>query len=265
MRALKAALDGEAEHVQFAEMEKIGRNPACIIPAWQDFLDEHGGAGRPLRGIGEPIWAERTAAELVECHQHESLLNLAFADTPAFRLACPYDTEALAPEVVERAKRNHPFIARADVSTRSAAYVPPEFGAGPFDAELPEPASEPEELPFGWNDVRVVRWFVSKHAEGAGIDPDRVSDLALAVGELATNTLMYAGGTGTVRVWNEDGALVCEVADDGRFVDPLLGRRRASPDELGGRGLWLVNHLCDLVQMRSYASGTVVRVRLAIR
>jgi anti-sigma regulatory factor (Ser/Thr protein kinase) len=76
---------------------------------------------------------------------------------------------------------------------------------------------------------------------------------------------MHAEGRGTVKVWQEEGALVCEVSDDGRLVDPLLGRRRASPEELGGRGLWLVNHLCDLVQMRSHASGTVVRVRLAIR
>jgi len=28
----------------------------------------------------------------------------------------------------------------------------------------------------------------------------------------------------------------------------------------GGRGLWLANQLCDLVQIRSAASGTAVRL-----
>jgi len=31
---------------------------------------------------------------------------------------------------------------------------------------------------------------------------------------------------------------------------------------VGGHGLWLVNQLCDLVQMRTFASGSVVRVHL---
>ena len=65
-------------------MAEIGANPACIIPAWRDFVDECAEAGRAIRGIGEPIWADRSPAELVECQRHESLLNLAFADTRSF-------------------------------------------------------------------------------------------------------------------------------------------------------------------------------------
>ena len=48
-------------------------------------------APAPVRGIGEPIWASRSAAELVECQRHESLLNVAFAETAGFALLCPYD------------------------------------------------------------------------------------------------------------------------------------------------------------------------------
>ena len=53
--------------------------------------------GRPMRGIGEPIWAERSPAELVECQRHESLLNVAFAGSAGFYLMCPYDTTSLGP------------------------------------------------------------------------------------------------------------------------------------------------------------------------
>src|SRR5690349_12963240 len=91
IRGIRDGLGGDdgGGLVRFTEMRRLGRNPACIMPAWQDFVGEHG--SRPIRGIGEPIWAGRTDAELVECHQHESLLNLAFADAADFWLVCPYD------------------------------------------------------------------------------------------------------------------------------------------------------------------------------
>ena len=72
---LKAELDGGSEAVAFVDMIALGRNPGCIIPAWRDFVAEHCAEGRPVRGIGEPIWAERTPAEMVECHRHEWLVN----------------------------------------------------------------------------------------------------------------------------------------------------------------------------------------------
>ena len=66
-------------------------------------------AAAPLRGIGEPIWADRSPAELVECQRHEALLNLAFAGTDGFRLLCPYDAARLDRDVIEEAERTHPW------------------------------------------------------------------------------------------------------------------------------------------------------------
>jgi anti-sigma regulatory factor (Ser/Thr protein kinase) len=65
-----------------------------------------------------------------------------------------------------------------------------------------------------------------------------------------------------VRTWREPDAVVCEVSDSGAIADPLAGRVEPRPDQLGGRGLWVANHLCDLVQIRSSPSGTVARVRM---
>ena len=89
-------------------MDLVGRNPARIIPAWRAFVDRQAAAGRPSRGIGELVGPERGAAELTECHRHESLLNLAFDGGTAWRLLCPYDTDALDPIVVDEALRTHP-------------------------------------------------------------------------------------------------------------------------------------------------------------
>ena len=114
---LRGDLGRDAELVQFADMSEVGSNPARIIQAWRDFVAERGDAGRPARGIGEPIGSDRSPAELAECQRHESLLNVAFAATQAFRLMCPYDTETLDPAVVEEALRSHPVVT-ADGATQ---------------------------------------------------------------------------------------------------------------------------------------------------
>lgn len=66
----KDVLGGHAEQVNFADMRVLGSNPACIIPAWRRFLAEWAPDGRPVRGIGEPIWVGRSEAELTECQLH---------------------------------------------------------------------------------------------------------------------------------------------------------------------------------------------------
>src|SRR5688572_5001209 len=97
---LRHALGDRAGEVYFADMEVVGRNPARIIPAWGRFVADQSEspAGAGMRGIGEPIWADRNPDELVECQLHESLLNMAFAAADSFQLICPYDTSALPAE-----------------------------------------------------------------------------------------------------------------------------------------------------------------------
>ena len=71
---LRGALDDVVDHVQFADMADVGANPARIIPAWVAFIEQHGQDTR-VRGVGEPLYVERLAAERAECHVHEALLN----------------------------------------------------------------------------------------------------------------------------------------------------------------------------------------------
>jgi anti-sigma regulatory factor (Ser/Thr protein kinase) len=261
---LKDALRDDAERVRFTDMHVIGHNPARIIPAWREFLEEQVPAGRRVRGIGEPIWAGRSPAELTECQRHESLLNLAFDDGQPWRLLCPYDLDALPEQVIEAAERSHPFIARDASSRRSDAYLPEHEAPGPFDGALPPPPTRPEERAFTGEQLSTLRSFVSQWTAGALGNAGRTEHLVLAVNELATNSVRYGGGRGTLRMWREADALLCEVHDGGRIEEPLAGRTRPTPDQAAGRGLWLVNHLCDLVQIRSSATGNVVRVHMRL-
>jgi anti-sigma regulatory factor (Ser/Thr protein kinase) len=114
---------------------------------------------------------------------------------------------------------------------------------------------------FGAADLASVRRFAAQHAVTAGL-ADRAADVALVAGELATNSVRHGGGGGTLRLWRQHAALICEVRDRGHVVDPLVGRRRPVDGQVGGRGLWVVNQVCDLVQVRSSPSGTTLRAHI---
>jgi anti-sigma regulatory factor (Ser/Thr protein kinase) len=257
---LEANLNGRPGTVRFEDITRIGRNPARILPLWHQFVGDHAIAGRPVRGIGEPVLTGRSPAELIECEHNESLLNLAFADAPEWRLMCPYDTEAVDASVIEAAERSHPFIVEGGVVRPNDAYLAPDQGPGPLDDPLPEPSREPVEMSFALDSLNQLRRFAYGQARSAELDAERAANFVLALSEVATNSVRHGGGGGTARVWREPDALVCDVTDDGHIESPLVGRSRPAPTQVEGRGLWLVNQLCDLVQIRSSASGSVVRL-----
>jgi anti-sigma regulatory factor (Ser/Thr protein kinase) len=255
LRALSERLGAAAERVELVDMGDVGHNPACIIPAWRDFV-----AGRtgPLRGVGEPIWPARSPAELVECQCHEVLLNHAFADTDGFHLVCPYDAAHLDREVIEEAERSHPWIGAAE----SVRYRGPDGAPPQLSAPLPHAPGQPAEHAITWETLGGIRALVAEHARQAGVSELRAGDLVLATHEVATNSIRHGGGEGTLRVWHEDDMVVCEVRDRGRLDQPLAGRSRPELENGGGWGLWLANQLCDLVQIRTLPDGNVVRLLL---
>ncbi|MEY2420181.1 MAG: hypothetical protein QOI95_248 [Acidimicrobiaceae bacterium] len=263
LRALRAELHGDADRVAFLDMGSIGRNPAHIIPAWSEFLRRNGGGASPVRGIGEPIWAGRSEDELVECQRHETLLNVAFADSGAWRLLCPYDTVGLSSDVIEEAERSHPWVSHADGwRDKGARCLDLDEMAGPFCAPLPVAPVGAEMLPFGLADIAAARNLVATLARAAGLPNARIDDLVLAAHELVSNSIRHGGGAGTIRVWHDGHAVICEVEDNGRIGHPLVGRQLPKDDSVGGRGLWMANQLCDLVQIRTFPQGSVVRLHM---
>ncbi|MEZ0110196.1 anti-sigma regulatory factor (Ser/Thr protein kinase) [Catenulispora sp. EB89] len=266
---LRDALGRDAEHVGFLTMETVGRNPARIIPAWQEWVDRHASGTRGFRGIGEPIWAARTSSEVAECQRHEVLLNTAFDDGPGWWLLCPYDVDALSGPVIERAHAAHPHVFVDDIRTPSATY--PQFGAGAgagtapaFDEPLEEPPGPVWEIFFDLASLGELRDRVAEFAEPA-VDKRGTDNAVLVVSELAANSIKYGGGAGILRLWRDGQSLVCEVRDDGVITDPLVGRRRPSVLVGGKAGLWIANQVCDLLQIRSAPGrGTTVRARLGI-
>ena len=121
LESLRDALGGDADRVSLVDMTELGSNPARIIPAWREFVDSHP-EGAPLRGVGEPIWDGRRAAEIVECQLHEALLNVAISPATPLWLRCPYDASLLAASVLEEAHHSHPMMVEGESYRGSTLY-----------------------------------------------------------------------------------------------------------------------------------------------
>jgi len=257
---LRAGLSTTADHVRFADMTQAGRNPGRIIP-WvlYAFLAEH--PNERVRIIGEPIWAGRSPVEYPACVQHEALINVAF-DGSGATILCPYDARRLPPDVLIDAEATHPVLVSGDTRKASDGYQDPHAVVAAFNAPLPGPPAPAATLVFSGDQLRSVRSFAIEHARYAGLAKDRLIDLEMAVNEVATNAVAHSPGPGTIRAWSERDAFVCEISDPGSFTNPLAGRIPPPAGSGRGRGLLLVNHVCDLVRLYTSGLGTTIRLHL---
>lgn len=257
--ALRTELGTAAQGVEFVDMSELGRNPARIIPAWREFLDRHRSAG-PVRGVGEPIWAGRRAAELQECQLHEALLNMAIAPSAPFWLLCPYDRAGLDAAVIEEAARSHPVIVEPRIYRGSTVYGGSHHAAELFGRELPPPAEPVRRLMVDPAAGHHVSDWVRRWAEASGVQRRRAAGLAAAVRTVTQATEAHTGHSQMLQLWQQGADLICELHDSTPVGDPMIGRRLPGQDNSRGRALSAAHQACDLVQVRSNARGTTVRV-----
>ncbi|MEV7734945.1 anti-sigma factor RsbA family regulatory protein [Streptomyces sp. NPDC088921] len=262
LRLLKAEI-GAGEPVRFLDMREAGRNPGRIIPGVLRAFADAQPPGTRVRIVGEPIWAGRSATEYPACVQHEALINAAFQGRPV-SILCPYDTRRLAPQAVADAYATHPVVVDAG-SGREEQSGRYDFEAvhARYNAPLP-PAPDVPSHAFVADVLGEIRHFATDAAARYGLVRPRLDDLALAVAELTTNSVVHGGGSGLLRVWAEDGHVVCEVRDRGHLTDLLAGRRPPSRDQHGGRGLLMVNLVADLVRVHTGPEGSTVRCWFAL-
>ncbi len=257
LQALRAALGENAENVIFADMAELGHNPALIIPAWRDFTDRHSGMGRPVRGIGEPIWATRRPEEIREAQLHEALLNVAVPpDTPLW-LLCAYDTTDLDQEVLDEAARSHPVLVESDNYRGSTEYGGTVHVEEIFGGRLPPPQAATSIRTL--DPIHHVQQTLDA-ATRAGLQVGRAARLAVAIDELARAVDQDTGHV-VIRLWYDQTAMIGEIVDPGTVHDPMIGRGpgrgRLTPRE---RAICLAHELCDLVQVRSGTTGTTTRI-----
>ncbi|MHA6757374.1 anti-sigma factor RsbA family regulatory protein [Streptacidiphilus sp. PAMC 29251] len=262
LTALRNWLGEEAEAVDFADMTVLGRNPGRILASLLGFADQH--RGRPVRIVGEQTWPGRSPAETLEAVRHEALINTAFARRHA-TILCPFSVSGVPAGVVADARRTHPTLIHNGRDQTSDAYVDPAEVCTDCDQPLsPPPASGVLTVNYSTDQLASVREQATSWATDATLDRTRAGDLVLAISEAAANSLAHGGGHGTLRLWaTASGTVIAEISDTGHLIDPLAGRSRPTlASANGGRGLWMIHQLCDLVETRATPAGLTLRLHL---
>ncbi|HEV2636042.1 MAG TPA: sensor histidine kinase [Actinocrinis sp.] len=248
----------DGDTVVFVDPTAASRNPGRFIPAWQEWIGQVA-KDRPVHGINESVWSGRTAAHVSELRYQEWLLNRAFAQAPAWSLMCPFDTAEQDATVVTAIAGCHPLLWDGTKGVPSTGYI---VGDYTFEA-LADPSGPVQHVVYDLSTLGAMRETASRFASDCGLAADRMRDLKLAVSEVAANSIRHGGGRGEALLWCTDQSVMCELTDSGVIADPLVGLVRPTTGQIGGRGLWFVNNLCDLVEVRS-SPGKGTRVRLSM-
>jgi anti-sigma regulatory factor (Ser/Thr protein kinase) len=252
---LRSRLGERAAHVEVTRLSGPATDPGRVLSALRLFAQEHaGGQARLVQDVG---WRDRPGEELAEAIRYEGPLSQAFAGS-AVSVLCTYDA-GLPAATLAAAERAHAAVLDGDWRLGAG------YGGGgqlqsPLAGVMSKPPEDAHALTFRRDQI-AVRRFAQDLGRRAGLSRDRVTDLVIAVGELAANTLRHTAGMGRLTMWMAGGELICQVSDEGHITDPLVGTIRPDPTATGThRGLWLVHQVGDLVQLRSGPSGTTVRV-----
>jgi anti-sigma regulatory factor (Ser/Thr protein kinase) len=254
---LRTALGGEPDGVTLLSTEEWYESSARSRDKFLRWAAERIGAGR-VRLISEPPWAVGDEAQVRDWARSESVMNVAFRGMPV-SLICPYDTRALSAEIVEHARSTHPEIAGPEGSTVNGDYEDPRAFCGRLNSRVERPEGEPSTVrSFGLADLHEVRQVVTSKAVARGLPGSRADELALAVNEIASNAVVHGRPPATLRIWERDGGLICEVSDAGDGIrDVMAGQLTPASEGIGGRGIWLSRMLCDAVEIRNGVGCTV--------
>ena len=150
---LRREFKDEPPRVAFTDMTELGRNPARIIPAIRTFMDRY--PGRRIWWLGEPVWPERSDAELREAARYEALVNTAFSGTQA-TMVCLYDQAGLVSSVLDVAGLTNPALFCHGEEQASSSYLGPDGLPPGCDHPLARPPAAAECLTYR-RDLRPVR------------------------------------------------------------------------------------------------------------
>ena len=99
-----------------------------------------------------------------------------------------------------------------------------------------------------------------------GFRPPALDDIEVAVGEAATNAILYGSPTASSRIvvtsWFDpsEKTFYVEIRDQGRGFDPNSMHPGEDTDALGGRGLRLMRALMDSINLHYDGQGMSVQL-----
>jgi anti-sigma regulatory factor (Ser/Thr protein kinase) len=193
----------------------------------------------------------------------DAAMNVALADLP-LRVTCFYPEMPLHLEIIDGARRNHPFLFVAGEHRRNPEHQRPGDVLAASPAPAPVLLGAPDlRVAFGAWQLNEVRDAVERSLLDAGYRRERAEDVVLAVNEVATNAVEHGTADAQISMWAASDGFVFEVQDEGALRDPLPGLRTPHPSEPRGRGVWIARQVCDSLHVWSGRTGTHVRMRAA--
>jgi anti-sigma regulatory factor (Ser/Thr protein kinase) len=125
----------------------------------------------------------------------------------------------------------------------------------------------PLDYSFETASLSALRGEIGGFGAANGLTGIPLYNFVVAVNEITTNAVRYAGGHGRLEMWRQADDLWCRVTDRGSGVPKrwLNASHRPKPDRIGGSGLWLARHICRSVEIETdRKSGTRVLLRYAL-
>jgi anti-sigma regulatory factor (Ser/Thr protein kinase) len=257
LKHVREALGDEMADARLEDLEQVGRNPGCLLEMIEEFVGSHDGRARV---VSEVVWPGRSRAEAVEALRHEALVNHALAGSGATVMS-PFDAEHLDEDILAGVEMTHPTVLEGGRRRAGTSYTEPMSTTFGELWPLEDPTGPVSEHPLEGSLMDLRRAIAGDPALGS-LSAERRSDLVFAINEAASNAVRHGNETCLTRIWHDGDEVVTEVRSRSAIEDLLAGRRRPAADALNGRGLWLINQVCDLVEMRSGASGTTLRMHI---
>ncbi len=255
---LRSELGRDADEVTFVE------DTIAYAPQWNAYrvLLDFAAKAPDVRScvIAEQTLSDRTPAELVDYRRLEAAINLVFAEHDV-DLLCPYDSGSLPAHLLEIGLRSHGAVrANGGLSANSLFNDPFDLLAGLATVKHAPSAATTLDC-SSRSDVALARRLVRARGAEAGLPPDVVADVTLAVSEVLTNALLHGEPPALLHVYDEGATWVCHVHDGGPGpLDPLAGLLPPAEPSDHGYGLWLARQLCAAVDVGNDRSGTHVRL-----
>ena len=120
---------------------------------------------------------------------------------------------------------------------------------------------------FDRTTLAAMRGELHRCGARSGLSDVALTHVVMAVNEIATNAIRYAGGRGRLSLSRHRNALWCVITDQGPGIPPRClapaSRRRA--DQIGGQGIWLAQQICASLDIDTGRSGTRMVLRFALR